>query len=62
MPFIGFARTFRVDEGYLKCPEFWDELNQKYADLWKTKAPKDDVEKAVLENYECSIWMSVKNA
>lgn len=48
--FIGFARTFRVNEGYLKCPEFWDELNQKYADLWKTKAPKDDVEKAVLEN------------
>lgn len=48
--FIGFSRIFRSEEGYRKCPEFWDEFNLKFSDLWKTQVPGNDVEKAVLEN------------
>lgn len=60
--FIGFSKVFRTEEGYQKCPEFWDEINQKFAELWKTMQPKNDVEKAVLENKVCSYAVCVNNA
>lgn len=51
MTFIGFSTSIRPDEGYIKCPEFWDKkYNQKYARLWQTMAPETSVEKAILEN------------
>ena len=32
MTLIGFSTTIRPNEGYVKCPEFWDkEYTQKYA-------------------------------
>ena len=34
--FIGFSTSIRPEEGYQKCPEFWDkEYAQKYARLWQ---------------------------
>ena len=51
MTLIGFSTQIRPDEGYVKCPEFWDkEYSQKYARLWQTMQPKTPTEKAVLEN------------
>ena len=48
---IGFSTQIRHDEGYVKCPEFWDkEYTQKYARLWQTMQPKTPAEKAILEN------------
>ena len=41
----------RPEEGYRKCPEFWDkEYAQKYARLWQTMQPETAVEAAILEN------------
>ena len=32
---IGYHTEIAHDEGYKKCPEFWDkEYNEKYARLW----------------------------
>ena len=32
MTFIGFSTSIRPEEGYIKCPEFWDqEYGRKYA-------------------------------
>ena len=40
MTFIGFSTSIRPEEGYQKCPEFWDrEYAQKYARLWQTMKP-----------------------
>lgn len=51
MTFIGFSAIIRPDEGYQKCPEFWDkEYAQKYARLWRTMQPETAVEKALLDN------------
>ena len=51
MTFIGFSASIRREEGYQKCPEFWDrEYAQKYARLWQTMRPETTVEKAILEN------------
>ena len=51
MTLIGFSTTIRPDEGYIKCPEFWDsEYAQKYARLWQTMVPETPAEKAILEN------------
>lgn len=51
MTFIGFSTTIRPDEGYIRCPEFWDrEYKQKYARLWRTMKPETTTEKAILEN------------
>ena len=51
MTMIGFSTMIRSDEGYVKCPEFWDrEYSQKYARLWQTMKPETPVEKAILEN------------
>ena len=51
MTFIGFSTSIRPEEGYQKCPEFWDrEYAQKYARLWQTMQPETALEKAILEN------------
>ena len=51
MTLIGFSTITRPDEGYQKCPEFWDkEYAQKYARLWRTMQPETAVEKALLDN------------
>ncbi len=51
MTFIGFSTTIHSNEGYVKCPEFWDkEYVQKYAHLWQTMRPETPLEKAVFEN------------
>ena len=51
MTFIGFSTSIRPEEGYQKCPEFWDrEYAEKYARLWQTMIPETPVEKAILEN------------
>ena len=51
MTFIGFSASNRPEEGYQKCPEFWDrEYARKYARLWQTMQPETPVEKAILEN------------
>ena len=51
MTFIGFSTSIRPEEGYQKCPEFWDkEYAQKYARLWQTMQPETAVEAAILEN------------
>ena len=49
--FIGFHAEIAPDEGYQKCPEFWDkEYNEKYARLWQTMKPETPIETAILEN------------
>ena len=51
MTLIGFSTMIRPDEGYVKCPEFWDKkYTQKYARLWQTGRPETPVERAILEN------------
>lgn len=48
---IGFHTTILPEEGYDKCPEFWDrEYNEKYAHLWQTMIPENDVERAMLNH------------
>ena len=48
---IGFHTEIRNEEGYQKCPEFWDkEYAAKYARLWQTMRPENAVEQAILEN------------
>ena len=49
--FIGFSTSIRPEEGYVKCPEFWDrEYARKYARLWQTMRPETPLERAILEN------------
>lgn len=51
MAFIGFSAEIAPDEGYEKCPKFWeDTYAKKYARLWQTGAPETEEEKAVLFN------------
>ena len=51
MTFIGFHTNIAPEEGYQKCPEFWDKaFNERYARLWQTMKPETDVERAILEN------------
>ncbi|MGM9526351.1 MAG: hypothetical protein ACI3U1_08820 [Peptococcaceae bacterium] len=70
MTLIGFSTSILPEEGYQKCPEFWDkEYAQKYARLWQTMRPETDIEKAMLEvyspgdmqspDYECGIWVPI---
>ncbi len=52
MTLIGFSTTICSNEGYTKCPEFWDkEYSQKYARLFQTMQPETAVERAILENH-----------
>ncbi len=49
MTFIGYHTEIRPEEGYQKCPEFWDkEYAAKYARLWQTMKPENAVEKAIM--------------
>ena len=49
MTFIGYHTEIRPEEGYQKCPEFWDrEYTQKYARLWQTMQPETPLEEAML--------------
>ena len=51
MTLIGFSASIRPDEGYIRCPQFWDqEYSQKYARLWQTMNAETPIEKAILEN------------
>ena len=51
MTFIGFHTDIRPEEGYQKCPEFWEkEYAAKYARLWQTMKPENPVETAILAN------------
>ena len=51
MTFIGFHTEIRPEEGYRKCPEFWEkEYAAKYGRLWQTMKPETPVEEAVLAN------------
>ena len=51
MTLIGFSTMIRPDEGYVKCPEFWEkEYSQKYARLWQTMVPETPTEQAIIEN------------
>ena len=51
MTFIGYSTTIRPEEGYRKCPEFWDSAYaQRFARLWQTMQPETVLERAVLEN------------
>ena len=47
MTFIGYSTSISPEEGYTKCPEFWDK---EYAQLWQTMQPENPLEKAILEN------------
>ena len=51
MTFIGFSTAIHPEEGYQKCPEFWDKAyGRKYARLWQTMQPENALEQAILEN------------
>ena len=51
MTFIGFHTEICPEEGYQKCPEFWDrEYAAKCARLWQTMKPENPVEAAILSN------------
>lgn len=51
MTFIGYHTEICPDEGYVKCPEFWEkEYNQKYARLWQTMKPETPIEVTILAN------------
>ena len=51
MSFIGYHTEIKPEEGYIKCPEFWDkEYAAKYARLWQTMKPETEIEKAIIEN------------
>jgi len=51
MTFIGISEQFRFNEGYEKCPKFWDEAYSKpYARLFKTMKAETAEEQAVLDN------------
>ncbi|WP_295087404.1 GyrI-like domain-containing protein [uncultured Ruminococcus sp.] len=51
MTLIGFSTTIRPEEGYVKCPQFWEEeYTRKYAKLWQTMQPETPVEQAILRH------------
>ena len=52
MTFIGYHTEIAPDEGFQKCPEFWDkEYTQKYARLWQTMQPETPIEEAIFANH-----------
>lgn len=51
LTFIGFSTVIAPDEGYEKCPAFWDEaFNKRFARLFHTMRPETPLEQAVLDN------------
>ena len=52
MTFIGFSTSIRPEEGYQKCPEFWDrEYARKYARL-PARAEHEGLAGVVSEPYK----------
>ncbi len=48
---IGFSASIRPEEGYQKCPAFWEEAYaKKYARLFQTMQPETEEEQAVCDN------------
>ena len=48
---IGFSIVIKNEEGYKKCPEFWNEHYSKpFARLFQTMKPETPEEQAVFEN------------
>ena len=51
MTFIGYHTEILPEEGYQKCPLFWEkEYAVKDARLWQTMKPETPVEEAILAN------------
>ena len=51
LTFIGFSTEIAPEEGYIKCPEFWEEAyDERYAKLWRTGEPETPAEHAILDN------------
>ena len=49
--FIGFSTVIKNEEGFKKCPEFWNEQYAKpFARLFRTMKPETPEEQAVFEN------------
>ena len=49
--FIGYSIVIRNEEGFMKCPEFWDEqYARRFARLLQTMKPETPEEQAVLDN------------
>ena len=48
---IGFSIVIRNEEGFRKCPEFWNEqYAQRFARLFQTMKPETPEEQAVFDN------------
>lgn len=48
---IGFSTTIAPEEGYVKCPQFWEEAySKRFARFWQTMQPQTSLEQAVLKN------------
>lgn len=47
---IGFVREFSFENSYGLIPKFWDEISEKYENIFMGKAPSNEIERAVLEN------------
>ena len=48
---IGYSIVIRNEEGFQKCPEFWDEqYARRFAHLFQTMKPETPEEQAVLDN------------
>jgi len=49
--FIGFSTIIRNDEGFLKCPEFWNEqYARRFERLLRTMKPETPEEQAVVDH------------
>ena len=49
--FIGFSTVIRNEDGFLKCPEFWNEqYARRFERLLRTMKPETPEEQAVLDN------------
>lgn len=48
---IGLSTQIKPEEGFVKCPQFWEEAySRKYVRLWATMTPENGEEQAILDN------------
>jgi len=47
LKFIGFVKEIKAEEGYVKCPEFWNEFNNQYVTKLEDNS---ECSKAIKEN------------
>ena len=60
MTFIGYFTAIRPEEGYVKCPEFWDrEYTQKYLGNGSAMLEVYSAGDMQSPDYECGIWVPV---